>query len=100
MLLHAGATLGWLRVAGASLELREQAAQLVHQAAQHRDTPTALGLATGGGLHVMLAAGEFDLAQTELDSVTVPTTSPESMQLGGHAGTVPVAGGRRGLPPR
>lgn len=83
VLLHAGATLGWLRVAGAPLELREQAAQLVHRVAQHRDTPTALGLATWGGLHVMLSAGEFDLAQAELDSVTVPTTSPESMQLAG-----------------
>ena len=38
VLLHAGATLGWLRLAGALLDLREQAALLVHQAAQHRDT--------------------------------------------------------------
>ena len=83
MLLHAGATTGWLRVAGAPLDLRAQAAQLAHQAAQHRDSPAALGLATWGGLHVMLAAGEFDLAQAELDSVTVPTSSPELMQLAG-----------------
>ncbi len=83
MLLHTSATLGWLRVAGALLDLREQAALLVHQAAQHRDTPAALGLATWGGLHVMLSAGEFGLAQAELDSVTVPTNSPESMQVAG-----------------
>jgi hypothetical protein len=83
VLLYSSATLGWLRLAGALLDLREQAAQLVHQAAQHRDTPIALGLATWGGLHVMLSAGEFDLAQAELDSVTVPTNSPESMQLAG-----------------
>jgi transcriptional regulator with XRE-family HTH domain len=63
VLLHAGATTGWLRVAGAPLDLRERAAQLAHQVAQHRDTPTALGLATWGGLHIMLSAGEFDLAQ-------------------------------------
>jgi hypothetical protein len=31
----------------------------------------------------MLSAGEFDLAQAELDAVTVPTNSPESMQLAG-----------------
>jgi hypothetical protein len=45
-----------LRLAGAQLDLREQAAQLVHQTAQHHGTPTALGLATWGGLHVMLWA--------------------------------------------
>ncbi len=83
VLLHAGATTGSLRVAGAPLDLRAQAAQLAHQAAQHRDSPAALGLATWGGLHVMLSLGEFDLAQAELDSVTVPTNSPESMQLAG-----------------
>jgi tetratricopeptide (TPR) repeat protein len=83
VLLHSGATTGWLRVVGADLDLREQAALLAHQAAQHRDTPAALGLATWGGLHVMLAVGEFDLAQAELDSVTVPTNTPESTQLAG-----------------
>jgi Helix-turn-helix domain len=83
VLLHSGATPGWLRVAGAELDLREQAVLLAHQAAQHRDTPAALGLATWGGLHVMLAAGEFDLAQAELNSVTVPMNTPESTQLAG-----------------
>jgi transcriptional regulator with XRE-family HTH domain len=83
VLLHSGATPGWLRVAGAPLDLRAQAVQLAHQAAQHRDSPAALGLAAWGGLHVLLSAGEFGLAQAELDSVTVPTDSPESMQLAG-----------------
>ncbi len=83
VLLHSGATPGWLRVAGAPLDLRAQAVQLARQAAQHRDSPAALGLATWGGLHVLLSAGEFDLALAELDSVTVPTDSPESMQLAG-----------------
>ncbi len=57
VLLHSGATTGWLRVAGAELDLREQAVLLGRQAAQERDTPTALGLATWGGLHVMLIDG-------------------------------------------
>jgi transcriptional regulator with XRE-family HTH domain len=81
--LHVGATTGWLRVAGADLDLREQAVLLGRQAAQDRDTPTALGLATWGGLHVMLIDGATDLAQVELDATTVPTNSPESMQLAG-----------------
>lgn len=31
----------------------------------------------------MVTGGEFDLAQAELDAVTVPTNTPESMQLAG-----------------
>ncbi|MGH3814313.1 MAG: helix-turn-helix domain-containing protein, partial [Pseudonocardiaceae bacterium] len=83
VLLHAGATVGWLRVAGAGLDLRSEASLLALRAAQDRDTPTALGLATWGGVYVMVTKGEFDLAQAELDAVTVPTNTPESIQLAG-----------------
>lgn len=48
--LHVAATTGWLRVAGAELDLREQAVLLGRQAARDRDTPTALGLAGRGGI--------------------------------------------------
>lgn len=83
VLLHVGATTGWLRVAGAAIDLREHAVLLGRKAAEDLDTPAALGLATWGGLHVMLADGEADLAQAELDSVSVPTSTPELMQLAG-----------------
>ena len=83
MLLHTTVTTGWLRVVGAPLDLRSQAVFLGRRAAQDRDTPTAMGLATWDGLHVMLSAGAVDLAQAELDSVTVPTTTPESTRLAG-----------------
>jgi len=83
VLLHTTVTTGWLRVVGAPLDLRSQAVFLGRRAAQDRDTPTAMGLATWGGLHVMLSAGAVELAQAELDSVTVPTTTPESTQLAG-----------------
>ncbi len=83
VLLHSGATVGWLRVAGASLDLRSEASLLALRAAQVRDTPTALGLATWGGVYVMVTGGEFDLALAELDAVTVPTNTPESIQLAG-----------------
>ncbi|MGH8572766.1 MAG: helix-turn-helix domain-containing protein, partial [Gammaproteobacteria bacterium] len=59
VLLHAGATVGWLRVAGAGLDLRSEASLLALRAAQDRDTPTALGLATWGGVYVMVTGGEF-----------------------------------------
>lgn len=83
ILLHTQVTVGWLRVVGASSDLRWQAAVLAHDAAQDRDTPTALGVALWGGLYVMIGAGTFDLALAGLDAVTVPTNTPESMQLAG-----------------
>lgn len=83
VLLHTQVTIGWLRTAGASIDLREQAALIATRAAQERDTPTALGLAAGAAVRVMISTGAFDLAQAELDAVTVPTTSPESTQLAG-----------------
>lgn len=82
-LLHTQATIGWLRTAGASVDLREQAAVLARRMAEERDTSTARGLAAAGAVRVMLSSGAFGLAQTELDSVTVPTTTPETMQLDG-----------------
>jgi transcriptional regulator with XRE-family HTH domain len=83
VLLHTQVTVGWLRVVGAPVDLRSQAVVLARQAAQKLDTPTALGLAVWGGLHVMITAGTFDLALAELDAVTVPTDTPESTQLAG-----------------
>jgi transcriptional regulator with XRE-family HTH domain len=83
VLLHSHATVGWLRVAGAPIELRDHAAELASRAAEARDTPEARGLAAWGGLYVMVMAGAVDLARAELDSVTVPTRTPEGMQLAG-----------------
>jgi hypothetical protein len=74
---------GWLRVAGAAIELRELAAELATRVAEHRDTPEAKGIAVWGGMHVMVTAGGIDLARVELDSVSVPTRTSEGMQLGG-----------------
>jgi hypothetical protein len=72
VLLHSHVTVGWLRVAGAAIELRELAAELATWVAEHRDTPQARGLAVWGGMHVMVMAGATDLARVELDSVSVP----------------------------
>ena len=83
VLLHANATVGWLRVAGASIELRELAAGLATRAAQDRDTPEASGLAVWGSLYVLVTAGAVDLARAELNAVSVPTRTPEGMQLSG-----------------
>ena len=84
VVLHANATVGWLRVvAPTAIELREMAAELAFRAAEQRDTSEARGLAVWGGLYVMVTAGAVDLAWAELDSVSVPTRTPEGMQLEG-----------------
>ena len=83
VVLHSGATLGWLRLAGAPLDLRSQAAMLARDVARDHGTPAVRGLAVWGGLYVLVTAGASDLALAELDSVRVPMTSPESMQVAG-----------------
>lgn len=83
VLLHTQGTVAWLRTVGAPLDLANQAAVLAGRAAQDRDTPDALGLATASTARVLIMAGLFDLARIELDSVTVSTGTPESMQLAG-----------------
>lgn len=80
---HAGTTLGWLRVAGAPVDLRLQAADLVRRAAHSLDTPGALGLAAWGAMSTMIDAGLVDLAWAELDAVKVAAVCPESAQLVG-----------------
>jgi transcriptional regulator with XRE-family HTH domain len=83
VLLHTQGTGQWLRVVGAPLDLRSQAAALAQQAARDRDEPVAMGIATMLSVGVMLSAGAFDLAQAALDLVTVPTTTSDGLQLDG-----------------
>lgn len=83
VLLHTQGTGAWLRVVGAPLDLRSQAVGLARRAAQELDSPTAMGIATVGSVGTLLAAGAFDIAQTTLDAVTVPTTNPQRTQLAG-----------------
>jgi transcriptional regulator with XRE-family HTH domain len=83
--LHTQCSL-WLHDMGAEAELRSMATVAARQAAEHRDDPAILGLALWADGLVMLAAGDFGLARDGLDSVTVPTNRPESMQLAGMLG--------------
>jgi transcriptional regulator with XRE-family HTH domain len=81
--LHTQVTVPWLRLAGSSPDLCSQAIQLAYQAAREHDTVPPLALAAVAGARVLLADGAFGLAQAGLEAVTVPTTTPESMQLAG-----------------
>jgi DNA-binding XRE family transcriptional regulator len=83
VVLHTQGSLSWLRVMGAGVDLRSMTTLLAREAAEHRDEPTTMGLAVFGDGLVLLAGGDFKLARVELDSVSVPTNSPESMQLEG-----------------
>lgn len=83
VLLHTQDTKWWLAMHGAPLDLRWQAAALAQQAAQQRDDVTARGIAAWGMVIDLLASGSFDLAATKLNSVDVPTTDNDSMQLAG-----------------
>lgn len=83
VMVHAQTVRGWLLVVGAPLDLRWQASTLARQAAEDLDDPKALGVVTWAGVVEMLASGAFDLAQAELDSVTVPTDTDEGLQLDG-----------------
>jgi transcriptional regulator with XRE-family HTH domain len=84
VMLHVVCTAAWLQaMAAPRVELRSLATMTARQAAEHRDDPAMLGLARFGDGLLLLASGDFSLAQHELDSVAVPTTSPESTQLAG-----------------
>lgn len=98
-LLHTQVTVPWLRLAGAPLGLCRLALALGQRAAQDHDTPAPLGLVAVSSARVAMAQGSLDLAQASLDAVTVPTTTPELMQLAGfgalRASLVAAAGNRQ-----
>ncbi|MGH3973186.1 MAG: helix-turn-helix domain-containing protein, partial [Pseudonocardiaceae bacterium] len=81
--LHTQATVPWLSITEAPIDLRWQALMLARHAAGDRDTAAAVGLVAAASARVGLAAGAFDLAQAALDAVTVPTNTSEMMQLAG-----------------
>lgn len=81
--LHTQAVVPWLSLTDAPLDLRSQAVTLGRHAARDRGTAAPMGLVAAAGARVGLAAGAFDLAQAGLDAVTVPTNTPEAMQLAG-----------------
>lgn len=81
--LHTQATIPWLSITAAPVDLRWQALMLARHAAGDRDTATPAGLVAAAGARVGLAAGAFDLAQAAIDTVTVPTNTPQGMQLAG-----------------
>jgi len=83
VVLHVQGTQAWLGDMGASMDLGWQAAVLARRAAREHGGSELVGLAAFGAANGLLAAGDFDTAQAELDSVIVPTTTGQAEQLAG-----------------
>ncbi|MGH3795486.1 MAG: helix-turn-helix domain-containing protein [Pseudonocardiaceae bacterium] len=81
--LHTQATVPWLSLSAAPVDLRGQAVMLARHAAHERNTASPMGLVAAAGARVALAKGAFGIAEAGLDAVTVPTNTPETMQLAG-----------------
>lgn len=82
-ILHYHVTLWWLRVAGASLDLRGQVTALMMWAARERGTAEALGIAANAGIQIAILSGDVDLAQKELDLSPTKSASVEALQVTG-----------------
>jgi transcriptional regulator with XRE-family HTH domain len=83
VVLHVQGVQAWLGRMGASTDLGWQAALLARRAAREHGGSELAGLAAFGAANGLLAAGDFDTAQAELDSVTVLTTTGQGEQLAG-----------------
>jgi len=73
----------WSRLAGAPTDLRREATSLARDAAQESGDAALLGVAAYGAVYALLNSGMFDLAQAELDSLTLPATTPDTAGLVG-----------------
>jgi transcriptional regulator with XRE-family HTH domain len=81
--LHTQSTVPWLRLAGAPMDLCSLTLMLARQAAQEHGAPAPLGLVAASTARVMISEGALDLAQAAMDAVSVPASTPETMQLTG-----------------
>jgi transcriptional regulator with XRE-family HTH domain len=82
-LAHMQGTQAWLTQIGAPLDLSWQAALLARDAAERLDEPTSHAISAFGTSLGLLSAGALDLAGRTLNTFTMPTDTPEDMQLNG-----------------
>jgi hypothetical protein len=73
--LHTQATVPWLSVSAAAVDLCGQAVMLARQAAHEHGAAVPMGLVAAAGARVALAKEAFGIAQAGLDAVTVPTNT-------------------------
>ncbi|MFY9808270.1 MAG: helix-turn-helix transcriptional regulator [Pseudonocardiaceae bacterium] len=78
VVVHVHVTLMWLRDSGASIDLRWQAAELAQDLAERLGDTTSLGVAAYGSANALLASGAFDLADAELECLTLPAATVDT----------------------
>ncbi len=79
--LHVHVVRVWLGQAGASADLRRRVVFLARRLAHEHGAATTVGVAAFGVADVLAGGGVFDLALTELDGITVPATTADTVGL-------------------
>jgi transcriptional regulator with XRE-family HTH domain len=79
--LHVHATRMWLGQAGAAADLRRRVVFLARRLAHEHGAATTVGMAAFGVADVLAGSGAFELALTELDEVTLPATTADTVGL-------------------
>lgn len=97
---HVQVTSMWLYDAGAPVDLQHEVASLARRLAQEHGERHTLGMAALASIDRPMSSGQYDLAQAELDSLTLPATTRDTASVVGlvtmlHA-TVAVADNRPG----
>jgi transcriptional regulator with XRE-family HTH domain len=81
--LHVHVVRVWLGQAGASADLRRRVVFLARRLAHEHGAVTTVGVAAFGVADVLAGGGVFDLALTELDDITLPATTADTVGLRG-----------------
>jgi transcriptional regulator with XRE-family HTH domain len=79
--LHVHVVRVWLGQAGASTDLRRRVVFLARRLAHEHGAATTVGVAAFGVVDVLAGDGVFDLALTELDGITLPATTADTVGL-------------------
>lgn len=81
--LHVQVTSMWLYDAGAPIDLQHEVGSLARRVAQEHGAPLTIGMATLATIDRPISNGQFDLAQAELNSITLPATTPDTASVSG-----------------
>ncbi|MGH3841482.1 MAG: helix-turn-helix domain-containing protein [Pseudonocardiaceae bacterium] len=79
--LHVHVTRMWLGQAGAPADLRRRVVFLARRLADEHGAATTVGVAAFGVADVLAGGGAFHLALTQLDDITLPATTADTVGL-------------------
>lgn len=81
--MHVQVTGMWLYDAGAPIDLQHEVASLARRVAQEHGEPVTLAMAALATINRPITNGQFDLAEAELNSLSLPATTPDTASLVG-----------------